>query len=330
MRLSICIPTYNRGPFIGELLDSILAQRGYGWEIEVVISDNASTDETAEVVAAYRDRLPTLVYHRASENMGADRNFLKVVELATGDFCWLMGSDDKFEPGAFAHIEEAVRRHFDVSGVSVAAQGYRENLASPMFIPDPIAKGFTEDTLLEGLENIAVAIGTSLGYLSSIVVRRDRWQAVVGQWPVKNYLNSYVHIYVILKMLERDAYWLCVPERLVGWRSGNDSFLGNGQFNRLRIDVVGYEQIFGDVLGRTSQPYHRVMAQVAALHVRMHLRGGKLRGEKADYFLRSAKLTIRQYWRYPVFWLRTAPVLIVPAFMLRASRWLYRRTLKKV
>lgn len=329
MRLSICIPTYNRGALIGELLDSIIAQRDYGWDIEVVVSDNASTDETAAVIDSYRDRLPRLVYQCAAQNMGADRNFLKAVELATGDFCWLMGSDDKLEPGAFAHVEHAVRQHPELAGISVAAQGYHADLIRPMFIPDPIALGFKDDTLLVGRDHIATAIGPSLGYLSSIIIRRALWAAVVESYPVQDYLNSYVHIYVILNALNAKSSWLCVPHRFVGWRSGNDSFLRLGQFNRLRIDVVGYDQVFGDVLGRKSKSYHSVMAQVAALHIRMHLRGGKLRGESHDYFVKSARLTMGYYWRYPMFWLRTAPIFLVPGFAIRGARWLYRRTLKQ-
>lgn len=329
MRLSICIPTYNRGPLLGELLDSILAQDGHNCEVEVIVSDNASTDETAAVIDAYRNRLTSLIYYCADQNMGADRNFLKAVELASGDFCWLMGSDDKLEPGALAHVAQAIRQDPDLAGMSVAAQGYHADLVRPMFIPDPIALGFKDDTVLVGRDRIATAIGPSLGYLSSIVVQRALWNAVVARCPVDNYLNSYVHIYVILRALDNGSRWLCIPRRLVGWRSGNDSFLRLGQFNRLRIDVVGYDQVFGDVFGRNSKTYHRVMAKVAALHVRMHLRGGKLRGERADYFVKSAGLTVRHYWRYPAFWLRTAPIFVVPGFVMRGARWLYRRTLKQ-
>ena len=46
VRLSICIPTYNRAVELRPLLDTIVAQTGHGLDVEIVISDNASTDNT--------------------------------------------------------------------------------------------------------------------------------------------------------------------------------------------------------------------------------------------------------------------------------------------
>ena len=50
VRLSICIPVYNFGPFVGQTLDSILGQSGMGEGVEVLVVDGASTDNTEEVV----------------------------------------------------------------------------------------------------------------------------------------------------------------------------------------------------------------------------------------------------------------------------------------
>jgi len=90
--LSICIPTYNRSKLLAELLDSIILQNEPG--IEVVVSDDASPDDTADVVAFYTGKLPNLKYIRQDKNIGLDRNFRAVVEAASGDYVWLMGDDD--------------------------------------------------------------------------------------------------------------------------------------------------------------------------------------------------------------------------------------------
>ena len=103
--LSVCIPTWNRAPYLALLLDSLLPQATD--EVEVVVSDNGSDDDTERVVEAYRPRFPRLVYHRWERNMGADRNYLKSVEVASGKYCWLSGSDDLAAPGA---VERILRR----------------------------------------------------------------------------------------------------------------------------------------------------------------------------------------------------------------------------
>jgi len=102
IKLSICIPTYNRANFLGAAIDSVIKQATE--EVEIVISDNASTDHTEELVREYQTRFPRIRYHKAKENMGADRNFLKVAELATGEYCWLLGSDDALADGAISTV----------------------------------------------------------------------------------------------------------------------------------------------------------------------------------------------------------------------------------
>ena len=66
-RLSICIPTLNRGDYIGETLQSIASQ----WEegVEIVIVDGGSTDRTLEIAAAFTDR----ILSSATSNLTLDR-----------------------------------------------------------------------------------------------------------------------------------------------------------------------------------------------------------------------------------------------------------------
>src|SRR5882672_5791002 len=98
VKLSICIPTYNRAAFIGESLQSIFVQGSEA--IEVVVVDGASTDNTAEVVSSFQNNFPNLTYHRGAQNKGVDRDMASAVELARGEYCWLMSSDDSLRPGS--------------------------------------------------------------------------------------------------------------------------------------------------------------------------------------------------------------------------------------
>ena len=61
--LSICIPTYNREPFLKVLLDSIIAQANPD-EVQIAISDNASSDQTKKLVENIRMSYPNIVYFR--------------------------------------------------------------------------------------------------------------------------------------------------------------------------------------------------------------------------------------------------------------------------
>jgi glycosyltransferase involved in cell wall biosynthesis len=93
--LSIAVPTYNREASLNDLLASIeralsVVERH---DVEVVVSDNASTDRTDAVIRNWRARLPLRAY-RQSENVGYERNFAALTGLARGRFVWFAGDDD--------------------------------------------------------------------------------------------------------------------------------------------------------------------------------------------------------------------------------------------
>ena len=112
IRLSICIATRNRAKFIGVTLDTILVQATE--EVEIVILDGASTDNTEEVIRRYQARSPRLRYFRQETNVGIDRDFAKAVDLARGDYCWLFCDDDLFRPGAIRVVLEALQNDYSL------------------------------------------------------------------------------------------------------------------------------------------------------------------------------------------------------------------------
>lgn len=88
-RFTIGIPTYNRANYLQRSLGCAAAQT-YD-DLEIIVSDNASTDTTAEVARSFGDRVR---YHRNESNLGMWRNFLQVVGLAQGEyFAWLQDDD---------------------------------------------------------------------------------------------------------------------------------------------------------------------------------------------------------------------------------------------
>ena len=101
---SVVIPTYNRATFIGATLDSVLAQTFASLEILVV--DDGSKDNTAEVVGRYAD--PRLHYlPKANEERGAARNY--GLARAQGEYVLFLDSDDLFHPGHLATLHAAIR-----------------------------------------------------------------------------------------------------------------------------------------------------------------------------------------------------------------------------
>jgi len=94
--LSIAIPTWNRALCLKDLLNNIMPQAAeLKGEVEICISNNGSTDNTHEVVANFNKKYPDLIkYNENKENIGFNRNLLKVLEMAHGEFVWTFGDDD--------------------------------------------------------------------------------------------------------------------------------------------------------------------------------------------------------------------------------------------
>lgn len=94
--VSIGMPVYNGADFISEALESILAQ-DFG-DFELIISDNASADNTAEICAAYAERDDRISYTRQPENMGAAKNYNDVFHAASAKYFKWAAHDDLLKP----------------------------------------------------------------------------------------------------------------------------------------------------------------------------------------------------------------------------------------
>lgn len=104
--VSLVITSYNRAGFIGKAIESALAQ-DYP-RLEIIVSDNCSTDNTDEVVSRYLED-PRLIYSVNDTNIGMLGNFEKAtVQLASGKFITYVSSDDYLVNPTF--ISEAVAR----------------------------------------------------------------------------------------------------------------------------------------------------------------------------------------------------------------------------
>ncbi|EPD52351.1 hypothetical protein HMPREF1210_01704 [Paenisporosarcina sp. HGH0030] len=94
--VSIVMPAYNCGDFIGYTLDSVIAQTYRYWEVIVV--DDCSTDNTEKIVREYMRSEPRIKYYKLNQNSGAAVARNKAVDLAKGKYMAFLDSDDVWFP----------------------------------------------------------------------------------------------------------------------------------------------------------------------------------------------------------------------------------------
>lgn len=91
--VSVCVITYNHQNYIAQALDSVYAQQGVA--LEVIISDDKSTDRTAEIIKEYQQKYPEITrVISAEKNVGMQKNWERCITAATGEYIALLEGDD--------------------------------------------------------------------------------------------------------------------------------------------------------------------------------------------------------------------------------------------
>lgn len=118
VKISVCIPAYNRPEVLPALLESILSQKYGNFEIVIGEDNSPKRQEISAVVAEYTGKYPGVIYYYENEiNLGYDGNLRNLIAKASGDYCLFMGNDDLLCADALAVVASAVTRHKDVGVV---------------------------------------------------------------------------------------------------------------------------------------------------------------------------------------------------------------------
>ena len=251
IRFSICVPNFNYGRYLGETLRSVLDQ-DYP-HFEIIVADNASTDDSAAVVEAIQDPRVRLIRNRY--NIGFSPNLDRATETAQYEHMILLSSDDLMRPGALARYaqvldsfgEEASRcvltsavdlidSEGKLTGVSWRAPGslkYSELSLSELSGRDFAALP-TEKT--GGLDSLRAAIlqkEPPASFLATCYPRR-LYESVEGYHNGYRIFPDYAFLE---KLLATDPLLIYVPDRLFAYRWHNQ----NQTNSDLRNGAIKYQ-----------------------------------------------------------------------------------------
>ncbi len=109
MKISVMVPSYNQGEFIGQTLQSIVDQQA--GDKELIVIDNGSTDNSLEVIRSYEQHI---AYWVTRENRGLSNSLATGLNRCTGDIMCFICSDDFFDPNAFRAVLQFFSEHPEV------------------------------------------------------------------------------------------------------------------------------------------------------------------------------------------------------------------------
>jgi glycosyltransferase involved in cell wall biosynthesis len=165
--VSVCIPTYNHARVVGDALRSAIGQTHT--DLEILVIDNHSADETELVVAKISAGDPRVRYVRQPENIGMPRNFSACIAFARGEYIKMLCADDALEPQCVGAMVAAMARHPEVALVASARR-----LADEHMTPGRVIGARRRFARIGGREMIreCFIFGNRIGEPSAVMFRR--------------------------------------------------------------------------------------------------------------------------------------------------------------
>jgi abequosyltransferase len=214
-RLSLCIATFNRGAFIGATLDSIISQATD--EVEIVVVDGASSDDTEQVVRGRQQVFARLNYIRLAAKGGVDQDYCRAVAAARGEYCWLMSDDDLLKPGAIQAVLQAAQRAYSL--IVVNSELRTADLAQ---LIHSLRLPIRSDRIYgpEAHDRLLIEVAPYISFIGCVVIRRQLWL----ERDKASYIGSeFVHVGVVFQK-PLPAASLVLAEPLITIRCGNASW----------------------------------------------------------------------------------------------------------
>lgn len=234
MLVSVIMPTYNCGKYIAQSIESVLAQTVTDWELLIV--DDCSTDNTAEIVAAYAQTHPNIRYSCLAQNGGPAAARTEALRNACGKYVAFLDSDDLWLPEKLAKQIAFMRE----TGADFSATAYRQMDADGQ--PLPTVCYPPKKTTYGGCIRRSNPIG-------NLTVMYD--QEKLGRFevpPIKK-RNDFA---LWLQILKKTKYCYGMQENLATYRLGRQGSVSHNKLAQAKFHWQLYRHIEGHGLLRSA------------------------------------------------------------------------------
>lgn len=316
--LTLGLPVYNGEICIGFTLQSIIDALKYvneSTQIEILVSDNNSTDKTSEVVNKFITDGFEIKYYYNETNIGYDGNIDAIVKKASGRYVWFLGCGEKIKVDSLTRLIEKLNNDIKYTNILLDFDIYDEIKNT---ITDKRVFSFDDDVLLEGKNNFKYnKYGPAV---SSNIINKKMWLKVIDRAFV---VDGWCHIERILNMIALDEnsktlllvhpYFTLYREK-DGWWTKPNSYL----LLLLHIKVIksmlniGYDE---EVVNKLQYKQSR-SALIGAI---IQSKGYGLKTNK-KIFNDLFKLFKYDYF----FWLFVLPLLLLPNSLLFIPKGILR------
>jgi FkbM family methyltransferase len=309
--ISIAIPTYNRGALLETALASILPQIRGREDVEVVVLDTGSVDDTGVRMARLAREHEALRFFSFARRQNLDEALLLLLERCRGEYVWFFSSDDQMKPGAL----EMVRRRILAARARPALVYVNQEIvdeSGETLIVSQVGKEGDRD-FRDGRQ-ILPWLGLNLGFISASVIRRESALRATSAHEFLGTRSLNLHLYLRCLLEGGAALYLGKPLVRARRASGAPPYEYADVFVRDIVRILEDARQRG--FGRLAI-YRAMHGIVAGQYLRLVI---SWRADDPLELARTFPVMARACWKYPAFWLLLLPARLAPAGVLRRIR----------
>jgi len=303
--LSIGIPTYNRAALLDLCLSQIFKQiLPHKDLIELIVSDNCSTDNTYEVVQNYFSKGFQFNYVKNETNKGPDRNILQAFELAQGKYVLIFSDDDVFFDGAL-DILIKILNGGDYGIIYINGSGFADHFYNRK-IEEKKAKAF----LYKNKKFFIYKVNFLFTFISSNVVNKQliKDSHIDFQWFLNTHLVQLSYTYQALLKAKQNVF---VVTPLIAVREDN-----TGGYNLYRVFGANLLKIHSYFVERGNDSKYFSIIENIQLASFFPYWINKFKTDDSKFINSTAYKELRPLFGKRVFfWLFTFPVIKLPVFI---------------
>jgi abequosyltransferase len=319
---SFSIPVYNGEATIKETVLSILEECDDS--CEVLVMDNASTDNTGSIVKELAIQNQKIRYQRNETNLGYDRNFHHCFKYAKGVYVWLIGDDDVLKPGALSYVKQVIKNHQDIGFIYVnyALVNRKTNKTTK----ERDLEIYDDQIFDDGLTALKT-LKEYPNFISSMVFLRDAWMSSNCQGYFDTlYIQMSAYLYTISRY---KSYAVAQPFVENRCRLNNlnhkPEFYQKYLSNFLTLTSIISEN---DLVSSNRREQRDIIRSLLARHVYRHVKIHKIMNGKVtpEMLIRLARFIypFPTYWPVLVFVIVPRPI-IYNLFRLKKKLRAYRQ-----
>jgi abequosyltransferase len=297
--LTIAIPTYNRSEYLDKCLAHFMSQlAGYENNIELLVSNNASTDNTDAVVNKYREQYP-ISYFTNDENGGADFNIVRCFEKSKGKFVWIFGDDDFLLPNTLSSVVNLLDTGNGGVGVIHLEKYWFDTDASP------VLTDFSYTEYLHPL-NFLDTINWWITFITGNIINKSILSDFSGIQAFKN--TSLIQLAWTLPAIFAGSKNIKIDSPVVACKSNN-----TGGYKFYKVFGTNFDMVLDFFI---AKGYDKKIKSIIHRHLLssffpMFINENDNSFNKSAYVKEEPLVVLLPlYWRYPQFWRRIAPVLV--------------------